>query len=755
MLRSPIILTAWILCSSIDVNAGGPALPDPAERAAFQRVELARRIRAGGVRKPMEGARAAQQNRYDVLSYSLELDLRQPDVQWLLGAMTSELLVTEGPLDTLLLDLRETMAVDSVFVDGRTAPFVQEVYDLRIGTPSLADGDTTRVRVHYQGHPVQTGFAAFVWSLHQGAPLIWTLSEPNGAREWWPCKDRPDDKAERVSVVIHTPDWMTAISNGLLVEETIPGPGFRRFAWRHDYPIATYLVSLCAGTYERLTDRYVRPDGDTLRIEHYVYPEHREEAREDFSITPAAIRAFEGLFGPYPFDREKYGHTIFPWGGAMEHQTNTSYGAGLIRGDHAYDWILAHELAHQWWGDMISPADWRDIWLNEGFASYAEALWAEHLGGPEMLRRYMREVQGVLEPSGTVYDPVNLFDPSDVYNKGAWVLHMLRGAVGDSLFFAVLEEYRARTAYRSTTTVEFRAIAQEVCGRDLDFLFVPWVYGGGRPTYAVSFLPIGNETTPGVAIHVDQGGDGVPFPMPVDLEIQTEGGGAIRRRVFNDPDRQDFEIDLPAAPIGVRLDPDEWILKFVKHESYGLNITTTRIAPAKADSAYETFLVARGGESPHEWSALESLPFTMALEAATGRLHGTAPDSGLYEIFVRVRDAADLMDTQRLILAVDAALPADSAFIPSTTGVTLHVGPVPARAWVSISLEGPTGIELRVTVLDLLGRRVREVWNAPAPGRSIVWDGRDERGRTVPSGIYFARVEAGRERIVRRLVWLR
>lgn len=756
MLRCMIAMAALTFATGGAAQPAAHPQPDPGERSAFQRRELARRFQELAIPLRRADARSRMQDRFDVLSYRLELDLRRPEERWLLGEVGAAIRITKGPLDTLLLDLHDNMTVDSVFVGDAPAQFEQDFYDLRIlPGAALGTGDTARVQIHYQGHPMQTGFAAFVWGSRQGVPLIWTLSEPTGAREWWPCKDRPDDKADRLEVVIHTPDWMTTTSNGILTEDRAAGDGFRSVVWRHDYPIATYLVSVCATDYERLEDRYIRAPGDTLPIEHFVYPEHRLEAEEDFSITPAALGVFERLFGPYPFRREKYGHTVFAWGGAMEHQTNTSYGAGLIRGDHAYDWILVHELAHQWWGDMVSPADWRDIWLNEGFASYGEALWAEHLEGAEGLRRYMTEVQIVLEPSGPVYDPINLFDASDVYNKGAWVLHMLRGIVGDTLFFATLDAYRDRTAYRSTTTDEFAGIAEEVCARDLDFFFEPWLYGGGRPTYRISFLPIGGEATPGAAIHIGQEAAGAYFPMPVDLEVDLAGGGSIRWRVYNDPDQQDYEIDLPAPPVRVRLDPDDWILKHAKSEPYGLNITTTRLPPGTADSLYEAPLMARGGEPPYRWTAQDPLPDGLVLDEASGRLQGTAPDSGRYIISAVVRDRSSRTDAQRLVLSVGAPQAGDSVIVDPHRSLSLRAGPIPARAWIGFRIEGPAGEAFRLEVFDLQGRSIRELWSGSDPGRPIQWDGRDREGRPVPSGAYWARLEGASSSISRPVVWIR
>jgi aminopeptidase N len=216
--------------------------------------------------------------------------------------------------------------------------------------------------------------------------MVWTLSEPDGARTWWPCKDTPADKA-MVEEWWTVPASWTATGNGTLIgTETLPNSR-KRFRWRSARPLTTYLVSIAATDYASFSDTYTALDGTTtMPVTYYVYSEDLTPARESFRNTPAMIAFYAETFGEYPFLEDKYGVCAFPWSGAMEHTTNTSYGYLLIDGGHGNDYVIAHELAHQWWGDSVSPEDWKDVWLNEGFASYSEALWAEHLGGADRYR---------------------------------------------------------------------------------------------------------------------------------------------------------------------------------------------------------------------------------------------------------------------------------------------------------------------------------------------------------------------------------
>ncbi|MFB3907561.1 MAG: M1 family aminopeptidase [Candidatus Eisenbacteria bacterium] len=690
-----------------------------------------------------ERARKRAQDSYDVLYYRLAIDLRDISSQWILGDLTARLRPV-GETRSILLDFDDDMVVDSVWVDGQPAGWNLEQNRLQVQL-DFAPTEPFEVRVAYQGHPVAPGINAFGYSVHgpDRSPLIWTLSEPEGARTWWPCKDTPADKADSLDVLLRVPAGMVATSNGLLDETIDHGDGSFTYHWKHRYPIATYLVCVTATNYETIEDRYVPVSGDTLPVVHYVYPEHLEEAREDFSITPEAIEVFQERFGPYPFAREKYGHSIFPWGGGMEHQTNTSYGSSLITGSHLYDWVLVHELAHQWWGDMTSPADWRDIWLNEGFASYGEAIWFEHRNGREGYLSCLQNLERVVDPSGPLYDPPALFDDNTVYNKGAWVLHMLRGVLGDSLFFASLHEYRDRTAYRSTTTAEFQSIVEEVAGQDLDWFFQPWVYGVDRPQYVTSFETIGDEATGrAVSVRIVQTQKTGTFAMPITLRFRLSDGDSLDARVFQDPQHEEFQIPLPEPTDTVRelvLDPDSWILKKVLSS---LNITIAQLPVGQAGLPYHARIEASGGRPPYEWEATMPLPEGLTLDPANGLLSGIAPDAGSYAIEIQVSDALGASVRRGFTWRVIEA--------PQLLAL-----PNPAGKSTAIAVAGFFGQPIRLRIYDTLGRIVRDLWNGTAPAEPIVWDGRDDQGREVGSGLYVARLTAGSREVHRRIVWIR
>ena len=258
---------------------------------------------------------------------------------------------------------------------------------------------------------------------------------------------------------------------------------------------------------------------------------------------------------------EKYGMYEFPFNGGMEHQTNT--GQGTFN-----ESVTAHELGHQWWGDMVTCKTWHDIWLNEGFATYSEAIWFENKPGSSglpalhahMATRRPGSVNGTVYCS-TVTDPNRIFSSDFSYRKAGWVLHMLRKAVGDQTFFDILAEHRARHEYSAATTADFIQTASDVAGQDLSWFFNPWIYQPGAPTYQYGWqaATIGGQPYLRLRIRQTQSASYPLFPMPIEVRVSTTGGTQTFT-VFNDAATEHFLLPLAAAATGVTLDPDNWIL---------------------------------------------------------------------------------------------------------------------------------------------------------------------------------------------------
>lgn len=425
-------------------------------------------------------------------------------------------------------------------------------------------GELIQVAITYGGTPPVTGFGgqAFKFSSHDTGPIISSLSEDEFATAWWPCIDVPSDKAI-VSMDLTVPTGLVGVSNGVLVG-TSSGPGTETFQWRHAYPISTYLVSVAISNYVMITDTYSpATGGPDMPVTHWVYPQEVADAEQDFIATVPMLEFFSGTFGEYPYVDETYGHALFTFGGAMEHPTVSSYGSALIRGDNFYDWVVAHELGHQWFGDQVTLSEWPEIWLNEGFATYSEVLWAEHLGGAPALRNWMLGLDS--RPfCGTLYDPEASFCPlfgNTVYDKGGWVLHMLRGVTGEAAFFQGVRDYVSTFSFSNASTPDLRAVMEAASGLDLTAFFDRWVYQGGEPIYQWGWSAASTPEGWVTYVTIDQTQPGAPFEMPIDLRLQAPSGD-LDVTVQNTAVPQDFVLPPVASqPTGVLFDPDLWILK--------------------------------------------------------------------------------------------------------------------------------------------------------------------------------------------------
>jgi aminopeptidase N len=519
---------------------------------------------AVGVRPPVPArpeAVAAQED-YDVTSYLLDLSF--DDVE---RTVSGTVIVTATSLVDGLqhvpLDLLDDMIVSSVTRSATLLGFTHagDVLDVVLDQP-FDDGQSFEIRVAYSGSPLGGGFGTFGWNKYYSGgygEMVWSLSEPEGARYWWPCKDRPDDKALVEEWWTVRSDW-TATGNGVLLGVDPVAPGRSRYRWRSTHPLTTYLVSIAATDYSTFSDTYTTLDGGSMPIDHYVYANDVANAQVSFAATPDMVEFYAQTFGEYPFVEDKYGMSAFPFWGAMEHTANTSYGYGLITGDNTYDYIVAHEAAHQWCGNSVSPRTWADIWLNEGLASHAEALWAEHLGGMPAYHAYMASMYS---PSfdGPLYDPDILFSAT-TYDKGAWIQHMLRHVLGDEAFFLSQRAWYANNKDGVGDTALYQATLESFHGAALDWFFEKWVYGANMPDYEYGFssADLGDGTYRHyVRIRQVQTNAGV-FVMPVDLTLVTGAGNELRT-VWNDTADQDFVLDTSAPLVNLLFDNDDWILK--------------------------------------------------------------------------------------------------------------------------------------------------------------------------------------------------
>ena len=558
---SPWVTGLWITTLLAGVAFSQERLPTREELLELRRLEISAK-RAGLERRRLMEPRVGltAQERFDVTYYKLNLDI-EPSDSTISGLVEMKAITTVNDLDTVVLDLFANMSVDSVSGDASSYYRSGDLLLIEL-SPPVPEGNTFTVQVAYHGPPVRYGLGGpFAFDYHGDDPIIWTLSEPYGARAWWPCKDTPGDKADSVDMIVTVPTDLIAASNGILLSTIDNGDGTRTFHWHEGYPITTYLVSLAISNYATWSEWFHFAPDDSMEVRYYIYPEDSASARAELTETLDMLAYFHDIFGPYPFLSEKYGIAQFPWRGGMEHQTITSQGRfGTM--------LTVHELAHQWWGDKITNASWHEIWLNEGFASYTEALYFEHTQGKEYYHTYMGWMDRDYPYPIYVDDitSVSRIFHTTVYGKGAWFLHMLRHIVGDSTFFDILLSYSNdhRFAYGNATTAGFQDVCETQSGMNLDWFFQPWIYEVGRPEYRVEWSAADSAGMFVLDLKVEQTQvqERVLFPMPIDITVETALGDTVVT-VFNDLAVQEWTIHLAANPTGIILDRDGWILKEV------------------------------------------------------------------------------------------------------------------------------------------------------------------------------------------------
>jgi len=536
----------------------------------------------------------ASQNSYDALKYDLSLSFNIPS-KTIAGELYLHAMSYSDTLSYIYVNLYDNLKVNSVsysILDKHVTPDEDIRYAGAFSTASYSQNKNYLIvelneklqrekefliKIDYSGTPKRLGFDSFSFKEIHGNTCIYNLSEPNYGPTWWPSKDLPDDKA-LYSMRLRVPRGFKGVSNGELVDTVENDDNTTSFNWKTNFPIASYLVSLVVSKFSYWEQTYTSVDGSkTMPVTYFVFPGDSAKSVTDWSETPEMISFLAKTFGEYPFIDEKYGMVQFGWtSGAMEHQTITSMGYFLITGDNRFDNVVLHELAHQWFGDAVTLKDWKNIWLNEGFATFSEALWREHKNGKADYFEAMKNFDGGYF-KGTVYAPDGFIDDfaiySTIYNKGGWVLHMLRGVMGDSIFFSAMREYYDRYKYSNAETSQLVEVCEELYGAKLDWFFDEWVYSGkGRPTYEYTwkFEDFQEQKGSGnysvwVDIKQTQKDDLDLYKMPLKITVVTKDGDK-EFTVFNDKTEQLSQFVVNSEPTNVIIDKDGWVLKKVKNK---------------------------------------------------------------------------------------------------------------------------------------------------------------------------------------------
>lgn len=531
---------------------------------------------------PLRAADDPRMGRFDVLHYDLSISFDVLHKTFSGSVGVSGVALQESTV-IVLSAAEETLVIDSVIQEHARLPFRHEASHLVIQSPEpIAKGDKFSVTVYYHGISRYRGQydGGGVWmNFAKGYGRIATISEPSFGRTWWPCKDVPNDKAT-ATIRVTVPRTLTAVSNGVL-ERTETTTELATYTWTTRYPTPTYLIAIAAAKYRHYSDTYVGLTGKKMKISYYVFPEDYEKAKKDFARTAEMLRFLAINYCEYPFLDEKFAFVEVNGSMTMENQTMCTIQDYLITGDRQFESTFFHELAHHWWGNLITTENWMHTWLNEGFATYAEALWAEHHSGQEGYRRFMNNLMG--HPNGRYAgsvigktDSVFWDSFSDrVYNKGAIILHMLRGVLGDSVFFLSMRDYvnDNRLRYGNAVTDDFIAICERHAGRQLDWFFNQWLYSrsesADRPVYSYSWSPLPAGSTTGVRLLLRQTDNPYDtYTMPLTIAIQT-----LQERksfvVIDSLREQTFDFPLRGTATRVDIDPDNWVFKSVQEAGAG------------------------------------------------------------------------------------------------------------------------------------------------------------------------------------------
>jgi aminopeptidase N len=535
---------------------------------------------------------------YDITSYALDISVTDTS-KFISGEVTIAAFITKAGLDSFYCELIHELTVDSVFINSAKTTFIRDIDLVKISLKkTFTTGEKVTVIIYYQGTvPKNQFFSSFAQKtdINWNIPVAWTLSEPFGAKQWFPCKQYLPDKADSAQIKITVPDYCKAGSNGILIRTLPVGTNKTLYEWKTTYPIAYYLLSFTVANYTDYSFYAKIGETDSVLVQNFIYnkPGFLDANKSIINATGDMITCFSKIFGEYPFKKEKYGHCVAPIGGGMEHQTMTTLS------NFNYN-LVSHELAHQWFGDMVTCDNWQDIWVNEGFASYAEYLAIDSLKSHDEALAWMENAHNLAYLSnGSVFVPESdknneqrIFNYNLTYKKGASIIHMLRYELdNDPLFFSILHTFLTRFAHKTATANDFISVVNDLSGNDFTWFFNQWYYGTGYPVYDISW----KQTTDSVfltSVQTPSVNTSGLFTMHFDVKFNFSDGDTTVS-ILQDAANKKFAFAMDKNVTDIRVNPEVTSLMKISNISIVPEIPSfdgfLHVAPNPFTNAFKIF----------------------------------------------------------------------------------------------------------------------------------------------------------------------
>ncbi len=505
------------------------------------------------------GRLTSRQEAMDVKHYSI--DLKVDPFKKLISGTVEILFVLFREIDLVEIDLINKYSVSGVEINGMSLAYKHNSNKLFINNPRLEPFTENKMIIKYAGKPPEAKNppwdGGFTWSQSEdGSSWVAVSCQSNGAHVWYPCKEHPSDKADGADIYITAPPSLMVVSNGLLQSTSVQKNKWNKWHWKTNYPISTYNINFTIGNFD-MVERQAFILEDKIDLVFYVLPEETDGAFEFLEEAEKNLRFYTKHFGSYPWKDEKFGVVHTPFSG-MEHQTINAYGNKYNKTSRGYDFILFHEMGHEWWGNYLSVADWSDFWIHEGFDTYAEAMYIEETFGKESVKTFVKNrLKKNIKNNFPMVPKKNattkLESGNDPYYKGAFVLHMLRYLIGKDTLWSTLKEYLVmpkELPNNQTSTREFINLVEENSQQDLSWFFSQYLYKNDLPVLNVKENIIQNKR------FIDLWWQNEGFKMPVEIEYYSFDGKREKRVTLNNTPKR-IVVPMDSNMI---IDPSGWLL---------------------------------------------------------------------------------------------------------------------------------------------------------------------------------------------------